>query len=91
VTLRPDPVGLAPEHEPGMPEPGAPLEFYMPRLLVSSHAPALLPGDEETSADWIPPGDYIARVAARGFAPAEAKVSIRADETTSVRIELVPR
>jgi hypothetical protein len=74
-----------------MPEPGGALAFFMPNLLVSYHASALLPGDEETSADWIPPGDYIVRVEAREFAPAEAKVSIRADETAKLRIELAPR
>ena len=63
----------------------------MPTLRASSHFPALLPGDEETTSDWIPPGDYIVRVEARAFAPAEAKLSIRADETTELRIELVPR
>jgi hypothetical protein len=91
VTLRPDPDGHAPERSPGAPEPGAPLAFFMPNLHVSSHAFAILPGDEQTSADWIPPGDYIVHVEAREFAPAEAKVSIRADETTALRIELAPR
>jgi len=91
VSLRPDPAGRPPEHAPGMPEPGGALAFFEPNLHVSYHACALLPGDEETSADWIPPGDYIVRVEAREFAPAEAKVTIRPDETAKLRLELVPR
>ncbi|MBK7642756.1 MAG: hypothetical protein IPJ19_06835 [Planctomycetes bacterium] len=91
VTLRPDPEGLAFERETGAPEPGAPVEFLSSGLNASYHFPALLPGDEETSADWIPPGDYILRVESRDFAPAEAKLSIRADETTNLRVELTSR
>lgn len=91
VTLRVDPDAPRPRREPGMSGFPATLRFCMPKLMIAYHSGAILPGDEETSADWIPPGHYIARIEARDFEPAEAKILIRADETTALRVQLVAR
>lgn len=93
VTLRPDPALRAAPRERGMPiiaDTGLSF-FYMPRLHPTYQYDVMLPGDEQTSADWIPPGDYIVRVEARDFAPTEAKVRIQAEVTTELRIGLTPR
>jgi hypothetical protein len=93
VTLRPDPSAPITPRERGMPEiAGTTVHFFFqPKLLIAYQYDVLLPGDEQTSADWIPPGAYIVRVEAREFAPVEAKVRIQVDETTELRIKLTPR
>lgn len=91
VTLRADPAGSALVREPGMREPGEPLEFGLRGLYRHYHYAGILPGDEEETHDWIPPGDYLLHVESREFATAEARITIRADETRALRVQLVPR
>jgi hypothetical protein len=92
VTLRPDPDAAVTPLERGMPEmAGTTVKFlFQNKVRPLLQYDVILPGDEETSADWIPPGAYIARIEARDFAPVEAKVRIQVDETTELRVKLTP-
>jgi hypothetical protein len=92
VTLRLDPEFTAPPRERGMPEvEGLALRFPIVTEFPNFQFDALLPGDEQTSAEWIPPGAYIVRVEAPDFAPIEAKVRIHCEDTTELRLKLTPR
>ncbi|MDZ4774180.1 MAG: hypothetical protein SGI72_13705 [Planctomycetota bacterium] len=48
----------------------------------------VLPGDEQTTADWIPPGAYVVRVESREFALIEAPVRIHSEDTAELRLRL---
>lgn len=97
VTLRADPDGLLAQRERGMPDfASTPVRFFFSQpefagFFALLQFDVILPGDAQTSADWIPPGAYIARIEARDFEPVEAKVWIQIDETTELRVELTPR
>jgi hypothetical protein len=94
VTLRPDP-DVAPEpRERGMPEFSSnTLHFFFGRPAPHGrlHLDGILPGDTQTTSDWIPPGAYIARIEARDFEPVETKVKVRVGETTECRVRLTAR